>query len=94
MVKGFGKDYEDGKIHYKGEYLNGKRHGKGKLYRRLNTDMEFTGEFFEGKIWKGYGKKYHWQNNNLEYKGEFANGIKDGKGKEYDINGNLIYEGE
>ena len=29
----------------------------------------------------------------LKYEGEFFNGLKNGKGKEYDINGKLIFEG-
>ena len=29
---GIGKAYEDGRLIYEGEYLNGIRHGKGKEY--------------------------------------------------------------
>ena len=30
----------------------------------------------------------------LEFEGEYLNGERDGKGKKYDINGNLKFEGE
>ena len=36
------------------------------------------------------GKDFH---NRLKYEGEYLDGKRNGKGKEYDINGNLIFEG-
>ena len=44
---------------FEGEYLNGKRHGKGKEYWE---DIEFEGEYLNGKR-HGKGKEYN-------YKGE------------------------
>ena len=29
-------DYKNGKLEFEGEYLNGKHHGKGKEYRKVN----------------------------------------------------------
>ena len=35
---------------FEGEYLNGKRHGKGKDYFLWTTNkLEFEGEYFNGK---------------------------------------------
>ena len=75
---------------YEGEYLNGKRSGKGKEYR-LNymyniKELIFEGEYLDGKKWSGKG--YH--SKKVVYE------IKDGKGKakEYDLNGKLKFEGE
>ena len=36
---------------YKGEYLNGKRNGKGKEY--LGRYLIFDGEYLNGKRWNG-----------------------------------------
>ena len=34
---------------FSGEYLNGKRHGKGKEYNIYNRELEFEGEYLNGK---------------------------------------------
>ena len=48
--KGNVKEYfGNGKISFKGEYLNGKRNGKGKVYNR-EGHLIFEGEFLKGKI--------------------------------------------
>jgi antitoxin component YwqK of YwqJK toxin-antitoxin module len=39
------------------------------------------------------GKEYDWWTDNLIFEGKFLNGLRNGKGKEYE-NGKLIYEGE
>ena len=39
-------------ISFEGEYLNGKRNGKGKEYY-YKGGIKFEGEYFEGKIWNG-----------------------------------------
>ena len=83
---GFIKEYYYlDKIKYEGEYLNGKRSGKGKEYYYDGT-LIFEGEYLNGKEWNG--KKYN-INNEIIYE------IKNGKGliKEYD-HGKLIFEGE
>ena len=92
---------------YEGEYLNGKRNGKGKEYFNgivtfdgeylynykrkgksyINGRLEFEGEYLYDRKWNGKG---FGENINIEY--EIING--NGKIKEYDYDGYLIYEGE
>ena len=43
-----------GTDNYEGEYLNGKRHGKGKEYY-YNGRLKFEGEYLNGKKWNGKG---------------------------------------
>ena len=42
----------------------------------------------------GYGEEYNQKTNYLIFEGEYLKGKRNGKGKEYDRNGNLIFEGE
>ena len=77
-------------IIFKGEYLNGKKNGKGIEYFQ-NNKIKFEGEYLNGKR-NGKGKEYG--KNGLIYEGEYLNGKKHGKGKEYDKHKKLIYEGE
>ena len=86
--KGYIQEYDsNGCLEYEGEYLNGERNGKGKLYDREYGFLKFEGEFLNGKKWtgKGYDK-----DNNILYE------LKEGNGyiKEYDYKGRLIIEGE
>ena len=46
--------YDNGKLDFEGEYLNGKRNGKGKEYY-YNGQLEFEGEYLNGKKWNGNG---------------------------------------
>ena len=88
------KEYDEkGNIKFEGEYLDGKRNGKCKVYYS-NGALKFEGEYLNGKKWNGivYDK-----NNNFLYElkdgtghvikktfvGEYLNGEKNGKGKEY-----------
>ena len=101
--------YDNGKLEFEGEYLNGKMHGKGKEYYN-NGDLRFEGEYLYGRRWEGKcfnnlnnivyelkeGKglvKFYDYDGKLIFEGEYLNGEKNGKGKEYD-NGKLIFEGE
>ena len=44
---------------------------------------------------KGYMNEYNNNNNNIKiFEGEYINGLPNGKGKEYYVNGNLKFEGE
>ena len=90
MVKEYG--FSD-KISFEGEYLNDKRHGKGKEYY-YKGNIRFEGEFLNGIKWNGKGYNI---NNEIEYE------IKNGTGlvKEYYMsyiketnNDQLIFEGE
>ena len=42
---------------FEGEYLNGKRNGKGKEYDYYGN-LIFEGEYLNGKRWNGKGKEY------------------------------------
>ena len=90
-AKGIMKEYTyDGVFIFEGEYLNGKRNGKGKEYCEVfnNNILVFEGEYLNGKKWngKGYDKKH-----NVIYE------IKNGNGFIKEITyaeGNLKFEGE
>ena len=83
MVKG--KEY---KFHtFEGEFLNGKRNGKGKEYY-IDGKLKFEGEYLNNKEWIGKGFDI---NGNIIYK---LNNNIDGKGKEYYSNSKLEFEGE
>ena len=43
---------------------------------------------------KDISKKKNFNMNNLEFESEYLYGKKHGKGKEYNFNGDLIFEGE
>ena len=99
---------DSNKLIFEGQYLNGKKNGKGKEYH-YNGNLKFEGEYLNGNIISGIGYDY---NNNvilkikkngigveyyhkgiLRFEGEYLNGKKwNGKGKEYYSNGNLKYE--
>ena len=54
-LNGKGKEYgENGKLKFEGEYLNGKRNGKGKEY--YNGKLVFEGEYLYD-IRNGKGKE-------------------------------------
>ena len=42
----------------------------------------------------GKGKVKEYSNNKLEFDGEYLNGKRNGKGKEYDDWGEIIFEGQ
>ena len=67
---------------FEGEYLNDKRHGKGKEYNSKGN-IRFEGEFLNGIKWNGKGYN---ENNEIDYE------IKNGTGliKEYDDENKLI----
>ena len=60
------------KVKFEGEYLNGKKNGKGKEFDEKG-ELMFEGEYLDGKKWNGKG-----------YNGSIYN-IENGKGyvKEY-----------
>ena len=91
-------------LYFKGEYLNGKRNGKGTEY---NMIKRFEGEFLDGKR-NGEGKEYFikhlgWGYDDdvyfrdyekiLIFEGEYLYNSRI-KGKEYYLNGKLEFEGE
>ena len=84
------KEYNYGELVFKGEYLFGKRNGKGSEY--FFKELIFEGEYIDGKR-NGLGKEYY-INKKIKFEGEYKDGKKNGKGKEYDYFGRLIFEGE
>ena len=78
-------DKNNGNLIFEGEYLNGKRNGKGKEYDRYGI-LLFEGDYLNGDRWNGKGYN---GSNNIVYE------LKNGKGnvKEYNF-GKLKFEGE
>ena len=91
LINGTGKvkEYEEKFLVFEGEYLNGKRNGKGKEYNKdeNGVKLKFDGEYMNGKKWSG-----------IEYdkQGRTINVLENGNGyiKEFDDEGNLIFKGE
>ena len=79
---------------FEGEFLNGKRHGKGKEFDFIDGYILFEGEYLNGYRWNGKVHEYHDFYKILIFEGELKYGKRNGKGKEYDDNGRLIFEGE
>ena len=84
------QDFSCGHLYYKGEYLNGKRNGKGKEYF---GKIEYEGDFLNGEK---HGKGIEFFNNNYEprklfFEGEYLNGLK-WNGKGYDEDGKVAFE--
>ena len=75
-------------IIFEGEYLNGKRNGKGKKYYD-DGNLMFEGEYLNGKR-NGKGKEY-FKNGKLKFDGEYLNGKK-WNGSEYNKNGIKEFE--
>ena len=84
--KGWEYQINTNRLLFKGEYLNGRKNGKGKKYYKI-VYIKFEGEYLSGKKWNGIGYKIN---------GKKGFEIKDGKGniKEYDFDDILIFEGE
>ena len=88
--KGKGKEYllSTNILIFEGEYLNGRRNGKGKEYY-TNGKLKFEGKYINGKKWDGKGYNL---NGNMEFI------IKDGIGKnikEYSYYDDILeFEGE
>ncbi len=90
---GYGKEYDshDDELLYEGEFINGKRNGKGKEY--IYDKLKFEGQYLNG-LKNGKIKEFDTlDNSGLIFEGEYLNGEKIGQGKEY-YKGKLIFEGE
>ena len=74
------KEYDNytGFLIFNGEYLNGKKSGKGKEYK--NTHLIFKGEYLDGKR---NGKGCEFEKSYLKFIGEYVDGVRNGKGKEF-----------
>ena len=84
IVKEYNSCYDE--LIFEGEYLNGKRNGKGKEY--YNNKLIFEGEYLNDKR-NGKGKEY--DNNKLIFEGEYLNGKK-WNGKRFNEYNQIIYE--
>ena len=77
-------------LKFEGEYLNGKKNGKGKEYfPQYGKHLKFEGEYLNGKK-NGEGKEYN-EEGNLKFEGEYLNG-KRWNGKGFDGNNKIVYE--
>jgi len=86
---GIRKDYSDGKLIFEAE-IKDRKIIYSKFYEKNNNILEY-------KNGTGYTRKYCLLINNseyLEFEGEFIDGVKNGKGKEYNIFNKLEFEGE
>ena len=83
---GKGKEYyENGKVKFEGEYLNGKR-------------LKGTGYYNEGSVnlvieKNGKAKEFYKKGEKL-FIGKYSNGERNGSGKEYFKNGKLYFNGD
>jgi len=94
---GNGKEYNKGReLIFEGEFKEGKYwNGKRKEYGQ-DGNLVFEGEYKEGERWQGIKKEYY-KNGKLKLEVEFFYPNEKGsnpKGKEYDEEGDLIFEGE
>ena len=81
LINGKGNVIEynnEGGIEYEGEYLNGKRNGKGKELD-WNRNLIYEGEYLNGKRWNGIGMEYDYLNGKVTFEGKYINGEKKGK---------------
>ena len=76
------REYEGGDLMFEGEYLNGKRNGKGKEYHHWGT-LLYEGEYLNGKR-NGKGSEYCYTNGKIMFDAEYLNGEIKRKIKEYD----------
>jgi len=91
---GRGKEY-NGDIIYEGEFLNGIKNGKGIEY--IPKSILFVGEYLNGKKWNGTAKEYYYNKYKddpykLKFVGNYCEGVK--IGIEYDVKGDLLFEGK
>lgn len=94
---GQGEYYVDGKIYYDANWEHGILHGKGTEYDTTTGVKKYEGEYNYGRR-SGAGTSYH-RNGEKRYEGEWGpHSIAgyptyNGYGKEFDEDGNLIFEG-
>ena len=82
--------FDNGKLKFEGEFIDGKKFGKGKEYDE-EGQLIFDGEYFDDKMWNGKAKI---KMKNEIYEGEYLYGCAHGPGKEFYEDGKLKFEGE
>ena len=72
-INGYGKEIklESMETIFKGQYLNGKRNGKGK--EKIVNSITYKGEYLNGKK-NGKGKEYFNDSKKIIFEGEYLNG--------------------
>lgn len=78
--------FNDNCIKYIGDWINGKRHGKGTLY--LTSGKHYVGDFKDGKI-SGRGILYYRGQIRDRFEGDFSNNSFDGTGVMYYTDGRI-----
>ena len=77
---------------WEGDVLNDKPCGWGVLYDGNNKKV-YEG-FRIGEVNVCYGCKYYSDTEMIEYVGEWCNGMRWGRGVQYDQNGSVVFDGE
>lgn len=80
----------DKAVKYNGDFVNGRKTGKGKLY--VNQTLVYEGQFLNDSR-SGYGVSYY-DNGLKEYEGDFIGDKFQGMGTLYDYVGGVVYKGE
>ena len=85
----YGKEYNNlGEIIYEGKYKNGKKY-EG-IYKIKMHNHIYTYYILNSKV----SNKFIDLNKEIIYEGEYNEGLKEGKGKEFNKNGNILFEGD
>lgn len=74
-----------------GEFRNGAENGDCDVY--IGQYLWYTGEMKDGDL-NGYGREYYLDSDVIECEGNYKDGMRNGKGTSYDMNGNETYKGE
>jgi hypothetical protein len=86
---GNGRYYGNDGNYYIGSWIDDNEEGKG-VYQFGNGDR-YEGEFIKG-FFSGFGIYYYKKGG--RYEGLWSEGKKNGKGKEFDVNGNVTHDGK
>lgn len=84
--------YPNGKIMFEGNFYNNCIHGEDVSTYWENGNIKFKGEIKYGKK-NGFVKEYY-ERNGIQFEGIFVNGIKHGHAKQYNENGEVIFDGK
>ena len=77
---------------WEGDVLNGNPYGWGVLFDKRNR-MVYEGFQING-VHVCYGRAYYADLSKMEYEGEWCEGMRWGRGTQYNRNGKIVYDGE
>ena len=77
---------------WEGDVLNGNPYGWGVLFDKRNR-MVYEGFQING-VHACYGRAYYADLSKMEYEGEWCEGMRWGRGTQYNRNGEIVYDGE